>query len=101
MIGSHDPTTVIRRRSPPRRKRSSVYLRHHLTLADQRWTTVDREPLDPDQILGAAHELMRSDGALFSMLPDFQPYMSRTSVALAGDEQTYDDVAPREPKAGP
>lgn len=59
-----------------------------------------RIPLDPDQIPGAAHEFMRSDGALFSMLPDFQPYMSRTSVALAGDEQTYDDIAPGEPEAG-
>lgn len=48
-----------------------------------------RIPLDPDLIPGANHEFLQPDGSIISLLPEFQPYMSTTSIVLDdGSEQT-------------
>lgn len=39
-------------------------------------------PLRPELIPGAAHEFLQSDGSIMSILPDFQPFSSRTSLAM-------------------
>jgi hypothetical protein len=44
-----------------------------------------RIPLDLDLIPGAAHEFLKPDGRIMSILPEFQPYMSRTAVSLDGE----------------
>jgi hypothetical protein len=44
-----------------------------------------RVPLNPNLIPGANHELLQPDGTIMSLLPDFQPYISRTVVALDDD----------------
>lgn len=50
-----------------------------------------RIPLDPDLIPGAAHEFLQPDGSIMSLLPDFQPYISRTSISLDGDATEMED----------
>lgn len=50
-----------------------------------------RIPLDPDQIPGANHEFLQPDGTIMSMLPDFQPYMSRTAISLDDSTETFSD----------
>ncbi|MEZ5680933.1 MAG: hypothetical protein R3E14_06505 [Erythrobacter sp.] len=52
-----------------------------------------RIPLDPDLIPGAAHEFLQTDGSIMSLLPDFQPYMSRTSITLGSESSENDDTA--------
>lgn len=52
-----------------------------------------RIPLDPDQIPGANHEFLEPDGSIMSLLPDFQPYMSHTSISLEGEAETFADEA--------
>lgn len=52
-----------------------------------------RMPLDPNLIPGAAHEFLQPDGRIMSLLPDFQPYISRTSISLAGETIDMDDVS--------
>lgn len=52
-----------------------------------------RIPLDPDLIPGAAHEFLQPDGSIMSLLPDFQPYMSRTSITLGGQTSEMDDTS--------
>ncbi len=41
-----------------------------------------RIPLDPDLIPGANHEFLQPDGSIISLLPEFQPYTSATSIIL-------------------
>lgn len=50
-----------------------------------------RIPLDPDLIPGAGHEFLEPDGRIMSMLPDFQPYISRTSISLGEQTTEIDD----------
>ena len=50
-----------------------------------------RIPLDPALIPGAAHEFLQPDGSIMSLLPDFQPYISQTSIALGGEASEMDD----------
>tara|TARA_R110000772_G_scaffold18400_52_gene52191 strand:- start:12593 stop:13963 length:1371 start_codon:yes stop_codon:yes gene_type:complete len=52
-----------------------------------------RIPLDPDLIPGAAHEFLEPDGRIMSLLPDFQPYISRTNISLEGESTEMDDVS--------
>ena len=49
--------------------------------------------LDPDLIPGAAHEFLQPDGSIMSLLPEFQPYMSRTSITLGGESSEINDTA--------
>lgn len=48
-------------------------------------------PLDPEQIPEANHEFLRPDGRIMSLMPEFQPYMSRTSISLNGAMETMSD----------
>lgn len=41
-----------------------------------------RIPLDPELIPGANHEFLQPDGSIMSMLPEFQPYSSGTTITL-------------------
>lgn len=50
-----------------------------------------RIPLDPDLIPGAAHEFLQPDGTIMSLLPEFQPYISHTSISLDGETTEMDD----------
>lgn len=50
-----------------------------------------RVPLDPNQVPGACHEFLMPDGTINSLLPEFQPYMSRTSISLDGDTGVFAD----------
>lgn len=50
-----------------------------------------RIPLDPDLVPGAGHEFLEPDGRIMSMLPDFQPYISRTSISLGEQTTEIDD----------
>lgn len=50
-----------------------------------------RIPLDPELIPGAAHEFLQPDGSIMSLLPDFQPYISQTSISLGGKMSEKDD----------
>jgi hypothetical protein len=50
-----------------------------------------RIPLDPELIPGAAHEFLQPDGSIMSLLPDFQPYISQTSISLGGKISEKDD----------
>ncbi len=43
-------------------------------------------PLEPHQLPGANHEFVRSDGRILSLLPEFHPYFSETSIWLPEDE---------------
>lgn len=49
-----------------------------------------RIPLDPRLIPGAAHEFLQPDGSIQTLLPDFHPFTSQTTVAF-GDEETAID----------
>lgn len=44
-----------------------------------------RIPLDPELIPGANHEFLQPDGSIMSMLPEFQPYSSGTSITIEDD----------------
>ncbi|WP_326522956.1 hypothetical protein [Sphingomonas sp.] len=48
-------------------------------------------PLEPDQIPYANHEFLQPDGRIMSLLPEFQPYMSNTSITLDGTTETVPD----------
>lgn len=50
-----------------------------------------RNPLDPALVPGADHEFLLPDGRIMSMLPEFQPYMSRTSISLDGGTDEIDE----------
>lgn len=50
-----------------------------------------RIPLDPDRIPGANHEFLQPDGTIMSLFPEFQPYMSRTSILLDGETKILGD----------
>jgi hypothetical protein len=52
-----------------------------------------RNPLDPALIPGVAHEFLQPDGRIMSMLPDFQPYMSQTTISLDDDNNAPDERA--------
>ncbi|MFS8371616.1 hypothetical protein [Acetobacter indonesiensis] len=52
-----------------------------------------RIPLDPELIPGANHEFLRPDGRIMSLLPDFQPYFSRTIITLEDDTSAASDEA--------
>lgn len=52
-----------------------------------------RTPLDPDFIPGADHEFLQPDGSIMSLLPDFQPYISRTNITLGDDTSEVPDEA--------
>ena len=52
-----------------------------------------RVPLDPDLIPGADHEFLQPDGSIMSLLPDFQPYISRTNITLGDDTSEVSDEA--------
>lgn len=52
-----------------------------------------RVPLDPDLIPGADHEFLQPDGSIMSLLPDFQPYMSRTNITLGDDTSEVSNEA--------
>lgn len=52
-----------------------------------------RVPLDPDLIPGAGHEFLQPDGSIMSLLPDFQPYISRTNITLGDDTSEVSDEA--------
>jgi hypothetical protein len=41
-----------------------------------------RVALDPDLIPDVNHEFLQPDGSILSLLPQFQPYISHTSVTL-------------------
>lgn len=41
-----------------------------------------RIPLDPGLIPGADHEFLQPDGSIISLLSEFQPYTSATSIIL-------------------
>lgn len=43
-----------------------------------------RIPLDPELLPGAAHEFLREDGRIMSMLPEFHPLFSQTAIGRAG-----------------
>lgn len=45
-------------------------------------------PLHPDQFPGANHEFLEPDGQILSLLPDFHPYFSQTSISLEGETET-------------
>lgn len=49
-----------------------------------------RIPLDPDLIPGANHEFLQADGKIMSLIPDFHPYFSQTSIALADETGAVD-----------
>jgi ribosomal protein L30 len=39
-------------------------------------------PLDPGLIPGAAHEFLRADGRIYSLVPAFHPFMAYTMIAI-------------------
>ena len=41
-----------------------------------------RIPLDPSLIPGANHEFLQEDGRIASLLPDFHPYFSETTITI-------------------
>lgn len=43
-------------------------------------------PLLPDQLPGANHEFLQPDGKILSMVPDFHPYFSQTTISILGEE---------------
>lgn len=57
-----------------------------------------RIPLDPELIPGAAHEFLQPNGSIMSLLPDFQPYISQTSISLGAEARENDD---NETETGP
>lgn len=51
-----------------------------------------RVPLDPGLIPGAAHEFAEPDGRLYSLLPEFQPWLSGTSIRLDDGHSVEADI---------
>ncbi|WP_297494696.1 hypothetical protein [Acidocella sp.] len=53
-----------------------------------------RIPLDPELIPGANHEFLQQDGRIMSLLPDFHPYFSQTSITVEGDDFRHPSEEP-------
>lgn len=49
-------------------------------------------PLDPGLIPGASHEFAEPDGRLYSLLPEFQPWLSGTSIVLDDGQGADADI---------
>jgi hypothetical protein len=58
-----------------------------------------RIPLPPDMIAGASHEFLREDGRIFSLIPNFQPYISETIILVPDKRKSPASKARRTGKA--